>query len=500
MPATVRRLLRQTALDLTLLTAGRSLEEPILWIHGSDLVDPTPFLSEGQMLLTTGTQFPDAALLSDFDAYVARLVARGVVALGFGTEVVRSGTPQELIAACVSQGLPLIEVPYPTPFIAIIRWAADVISHEARARDDWSLGAQRAISLAALSQGGLTGVLVALAEQLGARVAVFGAAGELDPLISPSAFRADERVALAVEARRLLARGGRSAGTISLGGERASLQTLGRRDELRGVLAVVGGTDFDAAVQTVLTSAVALAEVALEQSVSRRGSRMPLNGELLSLLLASSSESVRRTVPEPPTGTVIVALCRVRGGPEDAGDAIERAVADAFVAPLLGDVVVVATEKHWPGMAGIVSAHAIGTGVSDAIGPQQLGAGIAQARRALGAAGQRAGSLVEFRAVRDSDFLGLLSQPQLGDASTARLSTLLADDSGRELLHCASVWLSHNGAWDPAARELGMHRHSLKARMDQLGRVLGLSLDTFADRAQLWAMLYSRDLDGGGAR
>jgi len=489
MPATIRRLLRQTALDLTLLAPGRSLDEPILWIHGSDLVDPTPFLSDGQMLLTTGTEFPDDAAPQDYDAYVARLVARGVVALGFGTEVVRSGTPQELTAACAAQGLPLIEVPYPTPFIAIIRWAADVISHEARARDDWSLGAQRAISLAAMSQGGLTGVLVALAEQLGARIAVFDPAGKLDAVLSPSAFRADERDALAVEARRLLARRRRAAGTISLGGERASLQTLGRRDELRGVLAVVGGTDFDAAVQTVLTSAVALAEVALEQGVSRQGGRMPLHGELLSLLLA---EPVQRD--EPPAGSVVVALCRVRGEPGDAGDAIERAVADAFVAPLLGDVVVVAAEADWPAMAAIVSARAIGTGVSDAIAPRQLGAGIAQARRALGATRRRAGSLVEFRTVRDSDFLGLLSQPQLGDAAAARLSTLLAQADGRELLRCASVWLSHNGAWDPAARELGMHRHSLKARMDELGQVLGFSLDTFADRAQLWAMLYARDL------
>ena len=34
-----------------------ALDAPIRWVHSSDLADPTPFLSEGLALLTTGTQF-----------------------------------------------------------------------------------------------------------------------------------------------------------------------------------------------------------------------------------------------------------------------------------------------------------------------------------------------------------------------------------------------------------------------------------------------------------
>jgi purine catabolism regulator len=494
--ATVRRLLRQSTLGITLIVPGRSLDDPILWIHGSDLVDPTPFLTAGQMLLTTGTQFPDPATPFDYDAYVGRLADRGVVALGFGTEVVRSGTPRELVAACAQRGVPLLEVPYRTPFIAIIRWAADVIAREARARDDWSLAAQRAISLAALSQGGLTGVLVALAEQLRSRVAVFDAAGEIDELVSPSAFGSSEVETLSTEAKRLLAHGGRSAGTIVLGGERASLQTLGRRNELRGVLAVVGGPELDLAAQTVVTSAVALAEVALEQGMSRRGSLMPLHGQLLTLLRSGAFDLVRRVLPELPTGSIVVALCRVRGEPEQLQDAIERAVpaARAFLAPFDGDVIVLASVSDWRALRSFVRARMIAAGASEPTDLVRLGVGITQARRALEIALRRGDTVVEFGEVRDSDFLGLLSQSQLGDAADARLSALLADSSGRELLRCASVWLTHNGMWDPASRELGIHRHSLKARIDQVGRALGLSLDTFADRAQLWAMLAAQEL------
>ena len=73
-------------------------------------------------------------------------------------------------------------------------------------------------------------------------------------------------------------------------------------------------------------------------------------------------------------------------------------------------------------------------------------------------------------------------------------------DVDPELLRYASAWLAHNCAWDPAARELGIHRHSLKARMDDVGIALGLSLDSFAGRAELWALLAAREGSAGAPR
>src|SRR5215207_6030086 len=112
---TVQTLLDRTELALTLLTPGRALPDGALdagvpWAHSSDLADPTPFLEAGTLLLTTGTQFGSDSGSDDragFDAYVARLRLGGIVALGYGTEVVREGTPDELVAACTTHGLPL---------------------------------------------------------------------------------------------------------------------------------------------------------------------------------------------------------------------------------------------------------------------------------------------------------------------------------------------------------------------------------------------------------
>ncbi|ERK61398.1 purine catabolism regulatory protein-like family protein, partial [Leifsonia aquatica ATCC 14665] len=144
MPATLAQLLARPELDLTLLTApGVGDPETLVpWAHSSELPDPTPFLSPGQVLLIT--KAPD-----EIDDYVARLAEHGVAALGFGTEVVRAGTPDALLEACTRHGLPLFEVPYRTPFIAIARFIADRVAADAYARSTWALRASRAISLAA---------------------------------------------------------------------------------------------------------------------------------------------------------------------------------------------------------------------------------------------------------------------------------------------------------------------------------------------------------------
>ena len=63
------------------------------------------------------------------------------------------------------------------------------------------------------------------------------------------------------------------------------------------------------------------------------------------------------------------------------------------------------------------------------------------------------------------------------------------------LIRSVTVWLSHNGAWDPAARELGVHRHTLRHRVSAVERLLGFDLGRFPDRAELWAALQLSGMD-----
>ena len=179
-------------------TLGQRSDRAVRWVHSSDLADPTPFLSEGLVLLTTGTQFPDGDDAPDVVPRVraAASRARGVVGLGFGTEVVRDGIPPALVDACRDERMPLFEVPYRTPFIAVARANAEAIAAEAYARRSWALAAQRAIALAALRPDGLGATLAELARQLDTWVGMFDAAGELAREHPVGALDADAAAAL----------------------------------------------------------------------------------------------------------------------------------------------------------------------------------------------------------------------------------------------------------------------------------------------------------------
>ena len=81
---TVRELLRD--LDVGVLAGEANLDAPVRWVHISELADPTPWLSGGELLLTTGLSLASA---DEQRAYVAQLADHGLAGLGFG---VASGT------------------------------------------------------------------------------------------------------------------------------------------------------------------------------------------------------------------------------------------------------------------------------------------------------------------------------------------------------------------------------------------------------------------------
>ena len=72
----LRELLGELELEVVAGRAG--LDRAVRWVHISELADPTPWLSGGELLLTTGLGVGDGR------EYVERLVAHGLTGLGFG--------------------------------------------------------------------------------------------------------------------------------------------------------------------------------------------------------------------------------------------------------------------------------------------------------------------------------------------------------------------------------------------------------------------------------
>src|SRR5947208_4812730 len=104
---TLAELLRD--LDLGLLAGDANADAPIRWVHISELLDPTPWLSGGELLLTTGLQLDgDEAQV----AFLERIYEHRLAGLGFGIGFGHAELPAPIVAAARRLDFPLFEVPY----------------------------------------------------------------------------------------------------------------------------------------------------------------------------------------------------------------------------------------------------------------------------------------------------------------------------------------------------------------------------------------------------
>ncbi|MER6923252.1 PucR family transcriptional regulator ligand-binding domain-containing protein, partial [Streptomyces spiralis] len=124
-PIPLSALLAREDLALRQIAGPSGTGTVIHWAHTSEMADPYPYLLGGELLLTAGVQVPRAATAEAgsryFDDYVARIVAAGGAALGFGVAPVHDTVPAALVAACDARGLPLLEVPPQTTFSGVAR-------------------------------------------------------------------------------------------------------------------------------------------------------------------------------------------------------------------------------------------------------------------------------------------------------------------------------------------------------------------------------------------
>ena len=120
---TVRDILAVRALRIRLLAAPGAIDVGVRWAHPTELLDPRPYLSGGELVLTVGTSLAgDDARCRDF---VERLVDAGVSAVGYGVGDITDEVPTGLVEACGHHDLPLLEIPAEVPFQTITELLAD---------------------------------------------------------------------------------------------------------------------------------------------------------------------------------------------------------------------------------------------------------------------------------------------------------------------------------------------------------------------------------------
>lgn len=115
---TLKEILQLPVLHGARLVAGQQgLENPVRWCHVAEVLDIARLLAGGELLLTTGLALgvpPDRQQM-----YVQDLQRRGVAGLMLELGRQFEAVPPALAGAADAVGLPLITLPFDTPFVGV---------------------------------------------------------------------------------------------------------------------------------------------------------------------------------------------------------------------------------------------------------------------------------------------------------------------------------------------------------------------------------------------
>src|SRR5260370_10216669 len=162
---------RRRDLDLGLLAGGANADAPVRGVHVSGLLDPPPWLSGGELLLTTGMQLESAKRQREF---VARLADHQLAGLGVGTGFAHAEVRAPLLKVAAERDFPVFEVPYDVPFIALTEKAFARLVNEQYAVLQRSIAAHERLERIVLAERGLDAVVGALSTLIGGAAVVVG--------------------------------------------------------------------------------------------------------------------------------------------------------------------------------------------------------------------------------------------------------------------------------------------------------------------------------------
>lgn len=504
-------LLAQPELGLRLV-AGRVDRVDVTWAHAIEVLDPSPWLHGGELVLTTGLRMPRAR--AEQAAYVDRLKATGAAGLGFGVGIRFTEVPRGLVERSEETGLPLLEVPLATPFIAVAQAVARRLAEERERALARTIRLQQELTRTTLRDG-LAGLTRRLARELRAEVVVLDEHGTV---VAGSAGSA-QLAADVAGAIRGTGDGASTAASVLRALSKAAgieVQTLAGRTARRGWLALEHHDATDPDVRVLVNHAVSVATLHLDRPREVEDARIRVGSSVLSLLLDRAPAAPGVTAHLRHFGFEKGDRVRVISVATPAAPALETAVqahlvstglahvltrgrdtglAGAAAHPDGGELVVLvrsddaerAAERIEAALA-TVSATTRVMGVSGPLVQAQVASGLVPARRAARAARLEGRSVGWF----DTLTLELLLaddavRSHIAAMSHSTLDALFDDPAAveQDLLATLRAYLEHNGSWEAASRALGVHRHTLRNRVARIERLTGLSLEVADNRVVL---------------
>jgi purine catabolism regulator len=514
---TLNTLLRDDSLELRVLVPGPegALEEPVAWVHNTELSDPSRYVRRRELVLTNGL-WANRIPAAGFVANVKRAQAAGIV---FGLRPELLATPEELITACRDAGVPLLEISPAVPFTAISEAVANRYTEE---RQGALVGmVRRGDALAtAISRGaGASGVLRVLRDDHELPLAVIDRMGR--PLASAGADLDAEqlRTVAAGLARRPppleldLGAAGRAALFLvgAVGDVDAALVCL----RPVGALARIERDALDQAArflslevakrQAVQAIELRFASELLEMVLSggSRAAEVPgrlrafgvdADGPLAVWALAFADEEATLPGLAEMIGEFFVSggiPVVVAGGSQDVVAVLLWRRSDREPA-ILAERLVSAVAERFPGRRPVVGLGGVVQGSG------RLREPLVRSREACRALRRGDGSAVRTFTELGTHrlLLGLQDAETLRTLADGVLAPMREADAGRggELEVTLRAFLDHDGHWAATAAALHVHVNTLRNRLAKITKLTGRDAARTADRVDLFLALQAADM------
>ncbi len=450
-------------------------------VHVSELIDPTEYLTGGELLLTTGLSLPDSAM--GCDRYVSRLRAVGISALGVGLGPTLSAIPEPLAAACATHDLCLLSVPPAAAFLTITKayWAARSLSTQRELTD--AISAHRSLVNAMVTTDPVGQTLTALSRAIGAWVARLDSVGVVQDVF-PSG-RVNDAVAVAEQITALrVAAGAHSVTTFPHRDEIVSVYPLQLEDRVAGYLAIGSRAPLGATPRRLVLTAGALLSL---DSVQRKRADAAVQAQaqaVTSLLDMGFVEPARRLASRAglPALDQTVRLLVIRSDrAADITEAVTSWSPLALTGPFEGDTTwfVLPASGHADIATLDTRLRAID---NDVVGVLSDAVELTRVRDV------RVGLFVRARSLAP----GTVLAPEQISTDLDLLRQGIDRVFAYKRAHLAPTlvaYLRHRGHWDAAARDLAVHRNTVRHRMGLIRELLDADPDDPDIAAEMWLHL-----------
>ena len=417
---------------------------------------------------------------------MTRLTAAGLSALGVGLGPSLSAIPAALLAACQKHGLCLLVVPPATPFLKVTKayWTARSRSAQQALSD--AITAHQSLVNAMVTADPVGETLKALSRAIGAWVARLDPEGEVEHVF-PSA-RVADATAIAEQISSLRVAGTHASATFPSGDEVVAVFPLPLEDRIVGYIAVGSAGPLRATARRLVLTAGALLSL---NSIDRQraDADLQLQTQAVSALLDMGFlEPARRLasrVGAPPVPDLVRLLVVRSPQVGDVTDVVRAWMPQAIVGPPEG------------GLTWFILPH-----LSDDLG--HLTTSLLRVDRNTTGVLSDAVAVSMIHPVRlgltarlSTIGPGVLESPAARDAPAERLLQGLhavLHYSRTDLAATLVAYLRHRGQWDPAARDLGVHRNTVRHRMVTIRELLAADPDNPDVAAELWLYLRKNGL------